>query len=125
MSLCCVFVLILLFIVPLFLLGFDFSHLGHDATLSNCILINRDCFVLIGFMEEEVNIQVLCIITHVHCVNKKGITLSLYFKALMFIFYQHSGFVILDTKIKDKYKIVCNIYFTSTCHQTQYNKCRI
>lgn len=51
-------------LVFLFLFGFDFSHLGHDSTLSHFIFINRDCFILIGFIEEEVNI--LCIITQLH-----------------------------------------------------------
>lgn len=88
---------------------FYFSHLGHDFTLFHFIFILRDCFILIGFMEEEVNI--LCIITHVHmCITKYKITLLLYFEVLMCMFYQHLGFGILDTKIKDKYKIVCNVY---------------
>lgn len=46
----------------------------------------------------------MCYYTCTYVYNKNRITLSLYFKALMFMFYKQLGFGILDTKIKDKYK---------------------
>lgn len=42
--------------------------------------------------------------------RKNRITPSLYFKVLMFMFYQHLGFGNLDMKIKDQFQIVCNLY---------------